>query len=341
MCRLLAVLIGLAGAGCAGRVAPAPEPLATATAGVKQVRHYVFFNRDRERIHDAQFLELRRFDGAQVKYTWRELEPEKDVYDFSAIRADLDFLSAHGKRLFVQLQDVTFDASIVNVPEYMRRDTRYNGGANQQYDGPNGEAGGWVARRWDPAVQERFYKLLDALGREFDGRIAGINLAETAVGYQKAERFPDGFTFEAYRDAVIANMRALKRAFPESVTIQYANFMPGEWLPDEDHGYLRAVYEAARQLKVGVGGPDLLPYRRGQLNHSYPLIHEASTTVPVGIAVQDGNYEHENPTTRTRVTLPELLEFATRYLNADFVFWCTQEPFYSRDVLPFIERGPH
>ena len=36
-----------------------------------------------------------------------------------------------------------------------------------------------MARRWDPAVQERLHKLFAALGKEFDGRIAGINLAET------------------------------------------------------------------------------------------------------------------------------------------------------------------
>jgi hypothetical protein len=39
--------------------------------------------------------------------------------------------------------------------------------------------------------------------------------------------FPKGFTPEAYRDAVMTNMLALKRAFPRSVAMQYANFMPG------------------------------------------------------------------------------------------------------------------
>ena len=77
-------------------------------------------------------------------------------------------------------------------------------------------------------------------------------------------------------------MKALRRAFPKSVVMQYANFMPGEWLPGEDRGHLRAVYKAAKGLKVGVGGPDPLPFRRGQLNHSYPLIRDASGVRPHG-----------------------------------------------------------
>jgi hypothetical protein len=197
-----------------------------------------------------------------------------------------------------------------------------------------------MSRRWDAAVQERFHKLLFALGREFDGRVEGINFAETSVGVGRSGRlFPKGFTFEVYRDGIITNMKALRRAFPKSVVMQYANFMPGEWLPDEDGGHLRAVYKAAKELKVGVGGPDLLPHRRGQLNHSYPLIRDASGVVPTGIAVQDGNYAEPNPRTGKPLTVPELLRFATEYLRVDYVFWCTEEPYYSGQVIPFFRQA--
>jgi len=90
-------------------------------------------------------------------------------------------------------------------------------------------------------------------------------------------------------------------------------------------------------LKVGVGGPDLLPHRPGQLNHSYPLIRDAAGVVPTGVAVQDGNYEDLNPKTGERVTVPELLKFATEYLKVDYIFWCTQEPYYSGQVIPFLK----
>lgn len=318
--------------GCAG------------AAAAQEVRHYVFFNRDRERIAEPSFIETKAFEGAQLKYTWRELEPEKDHYDFGAVRRDLAFLTSKGKRLFIQLQDVSFDGAIVNVPRYLTSDPAYGGGADRDYrikDGDEEHAApaGWVARRWDPAVRARFHRLLDALGKEFDGRIAGINLPETAVVFGETGRlFPKGFTPELYREAVLSNMEALRRAFPKSVAMQYANFMPGEWLPAQDKGHLRGVFRRARELGVAVGNPDLLPHRRGQMNHGYGLMRGLDGAVPTGVAVQWGNYEHENPQTGRRVTIQELLDFAVGYLEVDYIFWSTQEPFYTEHVIPFLKR---
>ncbi|MCU1246233.1 MAG: hypothetical protein JWN02_2143 [Acidobacteria bacterium] len=319
--------------------------LVSAAAATKPIHHYIFFNRDRARIGDAAFLGNPRIEGAQVKYTWRELEPRKGTYDFSAIRHDLGFLTAHKKRLFVQLQDVSFDPAVVNVPQYLLDEPGYHGGADRQYAYQTKEsdavAEGWVARRWDPAVRERFALLLAALGKEFDGRIEGIVLPETAVDFGESGRlFPKGFTPEGYRDAVIANMLALRRAFPRSVAMQYANFMPGEWLPWTDKKLLASVYRAARKHGVAVGGPDLLPYRKGQMSHSYPLIAACNGILKTGIAVQEGNYQQRDPRTGKQVTTAQLLAFARHYLNVDYLFWCTEEPFYSRDVLTLLEHTP-
>jgi hypothetical protein len=60
--------------------------------------------------------------------------------------------------------------------------------------------------------------------------------------------------------------------------------------------------------------------------------------VPVGIAVQDGNYDDQDPKTGKRITIPELLKFATEYLKVDYIFWCTQEPYYSEQLIPFLRR---
>jgi hypothetical protein len=306
------------------------------------VHHFIFFGLDRRAISTQPFLSSAA-EGAQLKYTWRELEPEKGRYDFSAIRADLAFLRAHGKKLFLQIQDVSFDARIVNVPGYLQKDPTYQGGAAPQYVYDEGhedraKPAGWVARRWDPRVRRRFELLLQALGKEFDGEVEGVNLPETSVDFGETGRlFPSGFTFQRYRDGVIANMASLKRAFPRSVTMQYANFMPGEWLPWKDKSYLESVYRSARALGVGVGGPDLLPYRKGQMNHGYRRIRESAGLVPTGIAIQEGNYEYTNPKTGKRVTVTELATFATDYLRVGYIFWFAQEPFYERDVLPFLK----
>jgi hypothetical protein len=327
------------------RIGAALTFLLAASTARGQVHHYVFFGQDRDKIAKASsFFETKALEGAQVAYTWRQLEPEKDAYDFRIIRADLALLASRGKKLFIQLQDVTFSESRTGVPLYLMRDAIYNGGADKQYEIKNNDeehavVAGWTARRWDPAVQERFHKLLFALGKEFDGRVEGINFAETSIGFGETGRlFPKGFSYERYRDAIITNMKALKRAFPKSVAMQYGNFMPGEWRPTDDKGYLSAVYQAAKESKVGVGGPDLLPYRPGQMKGPYPLIRDAAGIVPIGIAVQDGNLEEINPATGKRVEISDLIKFATEYLKVDYVFWGTQEPYYSGDVIPFLKR---
>lgn len=316
---------------------------ADAERGAQQpVRHYVYFNVHRERISEPWFLTSASFHGAQLKYKWPELEPEKDRYDFSSIRHDLALLRRNGKRLFIQLQDVSFDASIINAPRYLLTDTAYHGGIAGQYardEDSTAKPAGYVARRWDPAVRHRFQKLLAALGKEFDGQIEGINLPETAVEFgTSGALFPRGFTPTTYRDGVVDNMRALKRAFRASVAMQYANFMPGEWLPDDDKGYLRSVYAEARQLELAMGGPDLRPLRRGQLNHTYAMLRAYRGVAPTGIAVQWGNYEDIDPRTGARITVAELIDFASNSLGVHYIFWEPQEPFFSTDVLPLLRQ---
>lgn len=304
-------------------------------------KHYVFFGRDRTRISEPSFLGNAGIAGAQLKYTWRELEPELDRYDFEPLRKDLAFLEKHGKRLFVQLQDVSFSKQ-VPVPEYLLKDPAYGGGvaAKYEYEGDDESKArfdGFVARRWDATVRARFGKLLHQLGKAVDGRVEGLNLAETAVGFgESGKRHPLGFTYEGYLEGVKAIMSEARVAFPRSRVIVYANFMPGEWLPGDDRGYLRAVYSHAEKIGVGVGGPDLLPHRKGQQNHGLALIAARASSTPAGLAVQDGNLAERNPRTGKAVSVEELYFFAKDRLRLDYIFWGTEEPHYSKSVLPFL-----
>ncbi|MDQ7825594.1 MAG: hypothetical protein RDV48_22530 [Candidatus Eremiobacteraeota bacterium] len=45
-----------------------------------------------------------------------------------------------------------------------------------------------------------------------------------------------------------------------------------------------------------------------------------------------------NPKTSRRVTIEELINFATRHLGADYIFWCTEEPFYSKELIPYFNN---
>lgn len=306
-------------------------------------QHYVYFERERHRIEERSFLDNEAVVGAQLKYTWRELEPEQGVYRLQPVLDDLRFLEANGKRLFVQLQDVSFSKEVL-VPDYLVSDSVFGGGVARKFECPGDDESrarfdGWVARRWDPAVRTRFAKLLEELGRVLDGRIEGLNLAETSIDFCDSGRlYPPGFSTSGYVDAVKSTLSAARKAFPRSVVIQYANFMPGEWLPWTDHGHLRSVYAHAESIGVGVGGPDLMPHRKGQQQHSYPLIAARSAAVRAGVAVQDGNLAERDPATGRQVSVAELHAFARDRLRLDYLFWGTEEPYYSRDILPYL-RG--
>src|SRR4029077_9715233 len=141
---------------------------------------------------------------------------------------------------------------------------------------------------------------------------------------------PSGYTREKYRDALLDTMAALKKAFPKSTALLYANFM-SEADPTGKPVYLRSLYERAAELKLGMGGPDLLPHRKWQLFNSYPLIREFSDRIPMGIAVQDDNLADINPKTGKRVTVPELVAYARDELRVTYIFWGTQEPYFTRD----------
>ena len=65
-------------------------------------------------------------------------------------------------KLWIQLQDTTFMPNRQAVPIYVMEGKEYHGGANPQYNADD-KVEGWVARRWDPAVQERFHKLIAKL----------------------------------------------------------------------------------------------------------------------------------------------------------------------------------
>ena len=310
-------------------------------------RNFVYFGMERSRISEAAFLDSKSIIGAQLKYRWQELEPERDEYDLQPILQDLAFLEKHGKALFLQIQDVSFEESIVNVPDYLRSDPAFDGGVARQYSFANEDetvpiAEGWVARRWDPAVRARFIKLLQALAQELDGRIEGLSLPETSIGFgESGELHPTGYTNERYFESVKLIMTAAHEAFPRSHVIQYANFMPGEWMPENDHGYLRGIYEHADRIGTGIGGPDLLPHRRWQRIHSYALIEARSPGTVAGVAVQWGNLEDRNPATGKRVTVGELYGFAQDRLRLDYLFWGTQEPYYSDEILPYLRKLDH
>ncbi len=305
-----------------------------------QIKNFLFVGMDRELVRNSDFWKPELFDGVQVAYSWNQLEHTKDKYDFSLIKEDLKLLKRSGKRLFIQIQDVSFSIQRNFAPKYLREDAIYNGGANKtytfkDYDETDYTEEGWATRRWDAEVQKRLHKLYAALGKEFDGIVEGINTSETSIGFGSGKLHPPGFTCLRYKEAVTENLTALKKAFPKSTVIAYANFMPGCRVPGLATTLLNDVYEFAWANKIGVGGPDLLPYKKEQ--KSYPLIKSSYKKVPTGLAVQDGNHRHINPNTNKRITAEEMYEFAENELHLSYIFWGTENPFFQAETLPVLK----
>ncbi len=310
-----------------------------------KTNNFVFFAKERELLPNHPFLKIKGFEGAQITYAWKQLERREDRYDFEDIDSDLKILKAHNMKLWIQLQDTTFMPNRQAVPAYIMKGNEYNGGANPQYN-EDDKIEGWVARRWDPAVQRRFHKLIVRLAERYDGVIAGINLQESAIGISEdGIAKASGFTYLGYRDAIKKNMLALKKAFKTSVVMQYINFMPGESLPQLDKGLMKSLFDYGEEIGVAVGAPDLMPKKPYQQAHAYKFMQEKKAgKLTMGIAIQDGNYFGETGAAQAKPgepwpdIVPELANYAKVTLGASYLFWSIQEPYFSQNVIPFFAK---
>lgn len=265
--------------------------------------------------------------GVQIVYNWKSLEPVKDQYDFSQIDEDLKVLNAASKKLFIQVQDRFFRPQDKNVPAYLVQDALYGGGITPQSDNP-GEGkpagSGWVANQWNPNVRHRYQALLQALAKQFDGKVYGVNLPETAIEVNMKHK-PAGFSCDIYFNAEMENLKAAKAAFTKSYVVQYVNFWPCEW--SNDHKYMSRTFELAVQNGIGLGGPDIVPNRAGQMKNSYPFFHMyKDKLVLIAMAVQEPTLTYTNPATGRKFTKQEFQSFGRDYLGTHLIFWSTSSP---------------
>ena len=269
--------------------------------------------------------------GVQIVYSWKQLEKTKGVYDFSAIEKDLATATRLKKKLFIQVQDRFFEPQARNIPLYLQQEPQYRGGLVAQTDNPGegkAAAQGWVAMQWNGTVRLRFHSLLAAFASRFDGRVAGVNLPETAIDVNMEDP-KSGFTCDGYFNATLENMLFARGAFKKSHVVQYVNFWPCEW--DNDKRYMSRLFEAAKKNKVGLGGPDVVPYKQAQMKNAYPFFHRYKNKLElVAMAVQEPTLTYTNPKSQKIFTREEFTEFARNYLGADIIFWSASSPWLQR-----------
>lgn len=311
------------------------------------VQNFLFIGGDSDKLTQYnKLLTSKDIQGVQIVYTWQQLEPQRGKYDFSAIKNNLRYLNSIDKKLFIQIQDRFFTKDARYVPKYILTDPQFKGGLTPQIDSGGGSkkaTQGWVSMQWNAGVRTQFQKLIMALAKEFDGKIYGINLPETAIDINFKDNAHTGFSCDKYFQSTLQNIKVARDAFKHSYVIQYVNFFPCEW--DNSKKYMSGLFAFALKNDIGLGAPDIVPYvyatnkfkpdqlnkapyryqkgiANSEMHNSYPWFHKYKGQLKlVAMAIQSPDYIYINPKTKQHFTRQEFMDFATNYLGVNIIFW--------------------
>jgi hypothetical protein len=295
--------------------------------------HYAALNRG----DDAGILQAllqTGIRGIQKRYTWAQLETAPNRYDFSAIEADLAAASGLGLQLVAFIEDKSFTGE-KPTPAYL-----HDGFTLAHHDDR-----GWIAKRWDPFVVERFARLLSALGARFDPHpgFEGIALQESALSLSALTLRTQDYSARAYRDALVDTLLAARRAMPHSQVFWYMNFLPGGQVLLVDIARTVAPY------RIAMGGPDVLPDQTALRKLSYPIYRRFQGDMTLFGSMQFASYSHpraDGADGERYWSMEELFLFARDELRVDYLFWNRkhwQRPEGSRDwndALAVIRKHP-
>ena len=270
--------------------------------------------------------------GIMKRFTWRELEPQRGVYDFAQIHTALNWAQAYGMQLVVMIDDKTFVLDRPN-PSYLDTLT------------PRNRTGGYTMLRWDPTVVERYKALVAALGASFDSHanFEGIAAQESSLGLDAPALKTYGYTPEKYRDALIDMFTYALSVMPRSRVFWYQNFFVG------NQDYIGSVAAAVGPKGMVMAGPDTLPDNSSLKQKSYPFFTHFYGKMHLGIQVESICYRalHTTPGYSTKYwTMSELFHYARDTLHVDYMFWVRipdaspSDSYNWYDALPVIEANP-
>jgi hypothetical protein len=249
--------------------------------------------------------------GLMLRYEWPQLETAKGVYDFTRIDRDLGLVQAAGKRLWIILGTKVFTAGGVAVPDYMRT-AEYEGGAYKISVGGTDRPGENIAL-YNANVRDRLIALTTALGAHINrhNALEGLTFNETAFG-QTVVPLTDAQKTGFFSNLALVD-GATKRAFPNTVTMQFVNF-PKAYMPGLITGMV--------SNNVALGGPDILLQDPDLNSYIYPMYDTAKGKVAVGPSVQPSNYlttVQNGPLNPPAIS--DLYAFGRNRLSANYMFW--------------------
>jgi hypothetical protein len=265
----------------------------------------------------SEIKPLPQVKGLILRYEWAQLETSKGVYDFSRLDRDLSLVQAAGKRLWIMVGTKVFRPGGRAVPDYLRT-AEYEGGAYKILIGARDAIGskeryGENAALHNAKVRDRMIALGNAMGAHLNkhNALEGITFNETAMGQMKVPL--TSAQKNAYFDNLAQVAAATKRAFPNTVVMQFINF---------PRAYMPGLISSMVSTKVALGGPDILLQDPDLNNYIYPMYEPAKGKVAVGPSVQPENFattvQHGayNPP-----KISDLYNFGRTRLSANYMFW--------------------
>jgi len=228
-----------------------PAPARKANYG-----HY-FALRYSDRATDiAMLCEQPGVRGVVWRQTWREVEPQPGVYDFSSFDRVLRTIAeSHNPEcqlwLFVEFKSFANSPVQNPCPAYLQA----------AHSGINAH-GASTCFMWEPEVVAAYVSMMRAAAARYDAnpRVEGYVLQESALGFNGAysQDVANGgtYTAAAWRDALVDLVQACGAAFRQSRCMAFLNFLRG------GQHYLNDVASAIAAVpdnRACISGPDLLP----------------------------------------------------------------------------------
>ncbi len=275
--------------------------------------HYVVLDSDtNETTVDTALGEIRTLPvvkGVVVRAYWSQLEAERGVYRFGRIDRYVTKAAAQRKRFFLLLSIRGFSEGKV-APEYLR--APYYGGGVYKFKNQRDTFGENLAL-WNEHARNRLILLIRELARRYNGNpnFEGVILAETAFG-QPVDPVTEEQKAGYYAGLSLVDTAA-RRAFPNTVVIQFVNY-PIDYTP--------GIVDNLLEKGIGLGSPDVYVDDLQHEKYIYPFNDQARGRVPIGMQVEHHSYRS------THVGGPfdpppvrDLYVFARDRLHSNYIFW--------------------
>ncbi len=128
--------------------------------------------------------------GLVIRYNWRDIETDKDVYDFSVIDSVLNdltnpaIMTNGSKRVVIMIELRTDETNQSYVPDYIKNNVGANYDTGQwAYTGDLGTSG-FYPRLWQTNTKNRFKLMLEAIVAKYKDNpyVEMFKFAESSVG---------------------------------------------------------------------------------------------------------------------------------------------------------------